>query len=89
MSAAPAPRPLSALPSPREVQAALDEPRVRRALLLTVRDRRLREAFARMREGGRSVAEAVSALRGPHRDADGQPYFLSDERVRAIVYHKS
>ena len=34
------------------------------------------------------VAEAVDALRGPHHDADGQPYFLSDERVRAIVYRK-
>ena len=80
--------PPTSLPSPDEVQAALGEPRVRRALLLAVRDRRMQLAFGRLRAEGQSVAEAVDALRGPHHDAHGQPYYLSDERVRAIVYRK-
>jgi hypothetical protein len=32
---------------------------------------------------------AVEQLRGPHVDASGRPYYLSDERIRAIVYQKS
>ena len=32
---------------------------------------------------------AIERLRGPHLDASGRPYYLSDERVRGIVYEKS
>ena len=30
----------------------------------------------------------IEQLTGPHEDTDGRPYYLSEERVRAIVYEK-
>lgn len=72
----------------RLLQEALGDRRVARALHLALRDASLRARFAALREDGRTVEEAVEELQGPHRDADGQPYYLSDERVRSIVYHK-
>jgi hypothetical protein len=67
---------------------ALRDRRVTRALLLACRDARLRAQFEALRASGLSVETAVEKLRGPHRDADGRPYYLSDERVRSIVYRK-
>ena len=75
-------------PTPREVRRALDDRAVRRAVWRAVRDDRLRAAFARLRSDGLTVEGAVERLRGPHADEHGRPYFLSDERVRAIVYRK-
>ena len=80
------PAPLAAEPSAAEVEAALADRRVRRAVALVVRDRRMRAAFRRLRSGGATVDEAVRQLVGPYADADGRPYYLSEERVRSIVY---
>jgi hypothetical protein len=70
------------------LRAALRDQRVARALHLAWRDARLRARFEALRASGLSVETAVEQLRGPHRDADGRPYYLSDERVRSIVYRK-
>ena len=67
---------------------ALRDHRIARALHLALRDVRLRTRFEALRASGHSVEAAVEALRGPHRDADGRPYYLSNERVRSIVYRK-
>ena len=71
-----------------ELGAALADRRVARALHFALRDTRLRKRFAALREDGLTVDEAVEQLRGPHLDADGQPYYLSEERVRGVVYEK-
>ena len=71
-----------------ELGAALADRRVARALHFALRDTRMRRRFAALRDGGLSVDEAVERLRGPHRDASGRPYYLSEERVRAVVYRK-
>lgn len=70
------------------LQEALGDNRVAVALHLALRDVSLRARFAALREEGRTVDEAVRALRGPHLDAEGRPYYLSEERVRTIVYQK-
>ena len=94
MTPSPAPRPVAdapalvGAPAEAEVRAALDDVRVRRAVHLVVRDRRIRARFAALRTGGGSVADAVGQLLGPYHDADGRPYYLSEERVRAVVYRK-
>ena len=31
---------------------------------------------------------AIEQLTGPYEDTNGRPYYLSEERVRAIVYEK-
>lgn len=80
--------PTAGEPAAAEVQAALTDDRVRRALHLAVRDRRIRARFATLRAGGAKVAEAVDHLLGPYEDVDGRPYYLSEERVRAVVYRK-
>jgi hypothetical protein len=67
---------------------ALTDERVVRALHMACRDARLRSRFETLRASGLSVEAAVELLRGPHRDADGRPYYLSDERIRSIVYRK-
>ena len=67
---------------------ALADRRVTRALRLALRDAGIREAFESLRALGHSVDEAVSELLGPHEDDAGAPYYLSEERVRAIVYRK-
>jgi hypothetical protein len=41
-----------------------------------------------MRASGTSAADAIEALTGPYVDEQGTPYFLSEERVRSIVYRK-
>ena len=79
---------MAGVPAAAEVQAALEDRRVRRAVHLVVRDRRMRAAFDRLRDDGVSVREAVERLTGPHEDSNGQPYYLSEERVRAVVYRK-
>jgi len=61
---------------------------VARALHLALRDAGLRAAFEELRAEGLKVEEAVERLRGPHCDTDGRPYYLSEERVRGIVYRK-
>ncbi len=94
MTPSPAPRPVAGAPAlvgapaEAEVRAALGDVRVRRAVHLVVRDRRIRARFAALRSGGASVAEAAAQLLGPYEDADGRPYYLSEERVRAVVYRK-
>lgn len=75
-------------PSAEELGAALADARVARALYLALRDVQLRARFEALRSEGRTVDEAVEQLLGPHLDADGQPYYLSEERVRGIVYGK-
>lgn len=84
--------PASALPSrppaAGEVQRALEEPRVWRAVCLAVRDERMRHAFGVLRAEGTSVVDAVDRLLGPYEDEAGLPYYLSEERVRAVVYRK-
>ena len=87
-SPADAPALLAAEPSAVEVEAALADRRVRRAVALVVRDRRMRAAFRRLRSNGVTVDDAVRQLVGPYADADGRPYYLSEERVRAVVYRK-
>ena len=80
--------PPAAVPTALEVRDALREPRVQRALALALRDRWMRAGFGRLRAAGASVSAAVSALTGPYADLEGRPYYLSEERVRAIVYRK-
>lgn len=75
-------------PTPVEVRRALDDHAVRRAVWRAVRDERLRAAFLRLRGDGLTVEAAVEQLRGPHTDEHGRAYYLSDERVRAVVYRK-
>ena len=67
---------------------ALSDARVVRALLLAWRDAAIRSRFAALRAEGRTVEEAVGGLLGPYADERGAPYYLSEERVRAIVYRK-
>lgn len=74
--------------SAAELGAALADRRVARALHYALRDARLKRRFASLRTDGLTVDEAVERLRGPHHDADGRPYYLSEERVRAVVYEK-
>lgn len=76
------------MPSTAVLTQALGDPRVLRALHLATRDAGMRARFEALRAAGLKVDEAVGQLLGPHRDAAGQPYFLSEERVRAIVYRK-
>lgn len=77
----------SAVRAAELVEAAYDL-RVQRALHLALRDNHMRARFAEWRQGGRDVAACVTALSGPY-DMPGQgPYYLSVERVRAIVYRK-
>jgi hypothetical protein len=71
-----------------ELGEALADRRVARALHFALRDARLRKRFSALRDDGLTVDEAVERLRGPHRDAEGRPYYLSEERVRAVVYGK-
>ena len=75
-------------PASREVREALRHPRVRRALHVTVRDMEMRQRFAELRAGGQKVDDAVEVLTGPYEDEAGQRYYLSEERVRTIVYRK-
>ena len=77
-----------AIAAPAELEGALDDARVAKALRLALRDARLRARFAELRAAGATVEDAVDALRGPHVDDAGRPYFLSEERVRAVVYQK-
>lgn len=67
---------------------ALADSRVARALHLALRDAELRAEFEALRASGLKVEEAVGRLRGPHHDGDGRPYYLSEERVRSIMYRK-
>ena len=46
----------------------------------------MRAAFRRLRSNGAMVDDAVRQLVGPYADAEGRPYYLSEERVRSIVY---
>jgi hypothetical protein len=71
-----------------ELQQALSDVRVTRAMHLALRDARIVAHFRELRGQGFKVESAIEKLRGPHVDADGQPYFLSDERIRTIVYQK-
>ncbi len=80
--------PETAPPTTGEVHRALADRTVRRAVWRAVRDERLRDAFDNLRAEGSTVSDAVDRLVGPHRDADGRVYYLSDERVRALVYRK-
>lgn len=74
--------------APVELEEALGDVRVAKALRLALRDTRLRARFAELRAAGATVEDTVGALRGPHLDDEGRPYFLSEERVRAAVYRK-
>ena len=70
------------------LQAALANPRVVSALRLALRDGAIRERFETLRGAGLSVDEAIAHLLGPYADDDGRPYYLREERVRAVVYRK-
>lgn len=85
---APSVPPLTGSPSAEELHAALADSRVADALHLALRDARLKARFASLRAEGLTVDGAIERLRGPHLDASGRPYYLSDERVRGIVYEK-
>jgi hypothetical protein len=71
-----------------ELRRALSDERLARALHLALRDVRLRARFSDLRAQGFSVEAAVRELQGPHADVRGAPYYLSEERVRGIVYRK-
>ncbi len=77
--------PETAPPTTGEVHRALADRTVRRAVWRAVHDERLRDAFDNLRGDGISARDAIDRLVGPHRDADGRVYYLSDERVRALV----
>ena len=79
---------LTGSPSAAELRAALADARVADALHLALRDARLRARFAALRAEGCTVDAVIEQLTGPHEDAGGRPYYLSEERVRAIVYEK-
>ena len=72
-----------------EIASALVDPAVLRVVWRAARDVRMRQAFQTARRDGARVDEIVEVLCGPHVDVDGRTYFLSDERVRSIVYRKS
>lgn len=80
--------PVVALPDAAALAEALGDARVARALRLALRDAELRRRFETLRRSGRTVEAAVAELLGPHVDDEGRPYFLSEERVRAVVYRK-
>ena len=80
--------PLTGSPSAEELRAALTDARVADALHLALRDARLRTRFASLRAEGLTVDVVIEQLTGPHEDTSGRPYYLSEERVRAIVYEK-
>lgn len=80
--------PLTRSLSADALRVALSDTRVATALHLALRDVQLRGRFDALREEGLTVAGAIEHLRGPHHDASGRPYYLSDERVRSIVYRK-
>lgn len=73
---------------PDELRQALADRRVARALHYALRDVRLRARFEALRRDGLTVDESVEQLQGPYVDARGRPYYLSEERVRGIVYEK-
>jgi hypothetical protein len=58
------------------------------ALRLALRDGAIRQRFETLRADGHSVDEAIAHLLGPYADDGGHPYYLSEERVRAVVYRK-
>ena len=78
-------RPPVALPDAAALAEAMRDARVARALRLALRDAEVRRRFE---ERGRTVEAAVAELLGPYVDDEGRPYFLSEERVRGIVYRK-
>ncbi|MEL6612418.1 MAG: hypothetical protein AAFQ53_10015 [Bacteroidota bacterium] len=67
---------------------ALADPRVVRAVRLASRDAWMRARFTHLRDSGLKVDQVVARLLGPYEDDSGQSYYLSEERVRAIVYQK-
>ena len=71
-----------------DLRDALRDERVGRALRLALRDARMRRRFSELRQSGRTVEAAVTELLGPYADDEGRPYYLSEERVRAVVYGK-
>ena len=71
-----------------DLRDALRDERVGRTLHLALRDARLRRQFGELRQSGQTVEQAVLALTGPYEDGEGQPSYLSEERVRGIVYRK-
>ena len=75
-------------PATSNLQAALADPRVVSALRLALRDGAIRERFETLRGAGLSVDEAIAHLLGPYADDDGRPYYLSEERVRTVVYRE-
>ena len=81
-------RPPVALPDAAALAEALGDARVARALRLALRDAEVRRRFEALRQRGRTVEAAVAELLGPYVDDEGRPYFLSEERVRGIVYRK-
>ena len=78
----------SAPPSPFEIGRVQTDRAVARAVWRAVRDERMRVAFAERRLAGVRADEVIEALCGPHVDEVGRQYYLSDERVRSIVYRK-
>ena len=66
----------------------MGDARVTKALRLALRDAELRRRFEMLRKSGQTVEASVAELLGPYEDDGGRPYFLSEERVRAVVYRK-
>ena len=87
-SPAPGDQPPVALPDAAALAEALGDARVAKALRLALRDVELRRRFEALRQSGRTVEAAVADLLGPYEDDQGRPYFLSEERVRGVVYRK-
>ena len=87
-SPAPDDRPPVGLPDADALSEALGDARVAKALRLALRDAELRRRFEMLRQSGRTVEAAVAELLGPYKDDEGRPYFLSEERIRAVIYRK-
>ena len=81
-------RPPVALPNAAALAEAMRDARVAKALRLALRDAELRRRFEALRQSGRNIEMAIAELLGPYADDEGRPYFLSEERVRAVVYRK-
>ena len=67
-----------------DVLAALHDPGVRERLSLALRDRAIKRAFREMRRDGMKVEVVFRRLAA--RAWEGQ--YLSEERIRSIVYRK-
>ena len=71
---------------PGDAEAVLAASTVRRAACVAWRAGALRRGYAAMRAEGVPSREAFERLTGPWTDEEGRAYWLSVDRVRAVVY---